>query len=74
MLEVDCAHNHPVMKAFVQLLWTLNTQKQEEEERLAAITVNTVAGDNAAEKPANGIISGNILVYDFNVIFFLKPI
>ena len=39
-------------------------------ERLAAVTISRVAGDSAAEKPANGIISGNILAYDFNVIFF----
>ena len=28
MLEVDCAHNHPVMKAFVQLLWSLHEKNK----------------------------------------------
>ena len=54
MLEVDCAHNHPIMKAFVQLLWSLHAQKKLEEAKL--VNMSVVTHDPSTEKPlSNGI-------------------
>ena len=42
MLQVDCTHNHPVMKAFVQLLWSLH-----EKNKLQALENGDVTDTSA---------------------------